>query len=86
MEVAVFYALGVALIAVGIIIIVVAIILASMRGAGKGRVKNAGIIMIGPVPIIFGTDKKSVKTVLVLALALTIAVIIAMVIFYWLLR
>ena len=86
MEVAVFYALGVALIAVGIIIIVVAIILASMRGAGKGRVKSAGIIVIGPVPIIFGTDKKSVKTVLVLALALTIAVIIAMVIFYWLLR
>jgi len=85
-EVAVFYALGVALIAVGIIIIVVAIILASMRETGKGRVKNAGIIMIGPVPIIFGTDKKSVKTVLVLALALTIAVIIAMVIFYWLLR
>ena len=86
MEVAVFYALGVALIAVGIIIIVVAIILAWMRGAGKGRVKSAGIIMIGPVPIFFGTDKKSVKTVLVLALALTVAVIIAMVIFYWLLR
>ena len=86
MEAAIFYALGVALIAVGIIIIVVAIILASMREAGKGRVKSAGIIMIGPVPIIFGTDKKSVKSVLVLALALTIAVIIAMVIFYWLLR
>jgi len=84
-EVAVFYALGVALIAVGIIIIVVAIILASMRETGKGRVKNAGIIMIGPVPIIFGTDKKSVKTVLALALALTLAVIIAMIIFYWLL-
>ena len=85
MEAAVFYALGVALIAVGIIIIVVAIILASMRETGKGRVKNAGIIMIGPVPIIFGTDKKSVKTVLALALALTLAVIIAMIIFYWLL-
>lgn len=86
MEAAVFYALGVALIAVGIIIIVVAIILASVQEAGKGRVKSAGIIMIGPVPIIFGADKKSVKNVLVLALALTIAVIIAMLVFYWLLR
>jgi uncharacterized protein (TIGR00304 family) len=85
-DAAVFYSLGTVLIAVGIIIIVLAIILASMRGAGKGKVKAAGVIMIGPVPIIFGTDKKSVKTVLVLALALTIAVIIAMVIFYWLLR
>ena len=36
--------------------------------------------MIGPIPIIFGTDKKSVKTVLALALALTIVVLIVMVI------
>ena len=68
-DLAVFYALGVALVVVGIIIIVVAIILVSMRGAGKGKVKAAGVIMIGPIPIIFGTDKKSVKSVLVLALA-----------------
>ena len=53
-----------------------------MRGAGKVKVNGAGVIMIGPVPIIFGTDKKSVKTVLVLALALTVAVIVVMVIFY----
>jgi uncharacterized protein (TIGR00304 family) len=85
-DAAVFYSIGAALIAVGIIIIIVAVILASTRGAGSGRMKGAGVIMIGPVPIIFGTDKKSVKSVLVLALALTIAVIIAMVVFYWLLR
>jgi uncharacterized protein (TIGR00304 family) len=82
----VFYLLGATLIAAGIIIIVVTIILASIRGAEKGAVKGAGVIMIGPVPIIFGTDKKSVKTVLMLALALTIAMIIVMVVFYWLLR
>ena len=86
MVLAVFYALGIALVAVGIIIIAVAIILASMRGAGKGKVKAAGVIMIGPIPIIFGTDKKSVKSVLALALALTITVMVAMIIFYFLLR
>jgi uncharacterized protein (TIGR00304 family) len=85
-DLAVFYALGVALVAVGIIIIVVSIILASMRGAGKGKVKAAGVIMIGPIPIIFGTDKKSVKSVLALALALTITVVVAMVVYYWLVR
>jgi uncharacterized protein (TIGR00304 family) len=83
-DIEVFYSLGVALVAVGIIIIVVSIILASTRRNDK--VKAAGVVMIGPVPIIFGTDKKSIKTVLVLALALTFAVIIAMVVFYWLLR
>jgi len=88
MDAAVFYALGIALVAVGIIIIVTAIILASMRDAekGKAKVKGAGVIMIGPIPIIFGTDKKSVKAVLALALALTITLVIATVIYYWLLR
>jgi uncharacterized protein (TIGR00304 family) len=85
-DLAVFYALGIALVVVGIIVIVISIILASMRGAGKGKVKGAGVIMIGPIPIIFGTDKKSVKSVLALALALTITLVIATVIYYWLLR
>ena len=86
MDLTVFYALGIALIFVGIIVIVAAIIVASARGATKGKVKGAGVIMIGPIPIIFGTDKKSVKTVLALALALVIALIIAMVVYYFLLR
>jgi uncharacterized protein (TIGR00304 family) len=85
-DLAVFYALGIALILVGIIVIIAAIIVASARRAGKGKVKGAGVIMIGPIPIIFGTDKKSVKTVLALALALVIALIIAMVVYYFLFR
>ncbi len=34
--------------------------------------KDAGIVMIGPVPIIFGTDSGSVKTVIVLTILLMI--------------
>ena len=86
MDLEVFYAIGIALVAVGIIIIAAAIILLGTRGGGKGKVKGAGVIMIGPIPIIFGTDKKSVKAVLALALALTVALIIAMIIYYFLLR
>ncbi len=86
MDVAVFYTFGLALIIIGVIVVVLAIILSSARGGGKSRIKGAGVIMIGPIPIIFGTDKKSVKTVLALALALTIALIIAMIVYYWLLR
>ena len=67
-------------------LIVLAVILASMRGGSRGKVKAAGVIMIGPIPIIFGSDKKSVKDVLPLAIALTIVVVVATVIFYWLLR
>ena len=79
MDLTVFYGLGVALIVVGIIVIVAVILLASVSGANQGKVRGAGVIMIGPIPIIFGTDKKSVKTVLALALALTIVVLIIIV-------
>jgi len=85
-DLSVFYAFGVALVAVGFIIIVIAIILVSRGGAGKGKVKAAGVVMIGPIPIIFGTDKKSVKSVLALALSLTIALVVATIVYYWLLR
>ena len=86
MDPTVFYTIGIALIVVGVIVIVAAIIFISIRGAMKGNVHGAGVIMIGPIPIIFGTDKKSVKSVLALALSLTIVVLIITVVYYWLLR
>jgi uncharacterized protein (TIGR00304 family) len=85
-DLAVFYTLGIALIVVGIIVIVAAIILASVGDTKKGKLNAAGVIMIGPIPIIFGTDKKSVKTVLALALALTIVALMIIIINYWLPR
>ena len=86
MDITDFYTLGVALVVVGIIIIAAVIILASAGGSKKGKVQSAGVIMIGPIPIIFGADKKSVKTVVALALALTIVVLIITLVYYWLLR
>ncbi len=80
------YALGIALILVGVIVIAIAVILLSVSGAKKGKVKGGGAIIIGPLPIIFGTDKKSLKTVLLLSLALTVTLLVAMVVYYLLLR
>jgi uncharacterized protein (TIGR00304 family) len=87
LDLSVFFMLAIALIIIGILIIIAALVLAMARGGeDKRRVKGAGVIMIGPIPIIFGTDKKSVKTVLVLALALTIMIVVAMMIYYLLMR
>jgi uncharacterized protein (TIGR00304 family) len=78
------YALGIALIAVGIIVIVAVIIFASIRGGKKsGSVRGAGVVMVGPIPIIFGSDKKAVKVVLVLSVALTIIALIIFLLNYW---
>jgi len=46
-------------------------------GAGEGHegttVRGGGVIMIGPIPIIFGTDVGALKVVMILALLLMIA-------------
>ena len=77
--------MGIVLILVGIPIIVIAVIVLSMRSAGKSKIRGGGAVIIGPIPIIFGTDKKSLKTIISLSLALTILLISVLVIRYWLL-
>lgn len=80
------YALGTALILVGALIIALAFLSLVIQGAKKGKVKGGGAIIIGPVPIIFGTDNKSLKTVLLLSLALTVLLVVVMILSYLLFR
>jgi uncharacterized protein (TIGR00304 family) len=82
MDSAALFALGIALIFVGVLLIVVAVVLLSVSGVGKGKVKGGGIVMIGPVPIIFGTDKESLRPVLLLIVVL----VVGMVVYHLLLR
>ncbi len=75
------YLVGFALIFIGILIVALLVLVKSAR-AGKGRFKGAGAVIVGPVPIVFGTDRKSVKTVLVLAIVLTALVLAVTVVNY----
>ena len=74
------------MVVIGVIVIISTLILASSRRSEKDKAEVAGIVMIGPISIIFGTDKKSIKEVLALAFAVTVALIIATVLYYLLLR
>ena len=76
------YSAGFALVLAGIIIVILVILILSIRSAGKGKVRGGGAVIIGPVPVIFGTDKKSLKTVLLLSIALTVLVLIVIVVQY----
>lgn len=83
------YLFGFVLVVVGLLVVVVTLILMSRRRSpseGRTEVRGAGVIMIGPIPIILGTDKKSIKEVLVLALALTVVVFVMTLVYYWWLR
>jgi uncharacterized protein (TIGR00304 family) len=72
--------LGIVLIMLGMFLLVFWMITRSIReSAGNNTRENAnvsGVIMIGPVPIVFGSDKRSAMMAIVLAIVLMILAII----------
>ena len=42
----------------------------SLLGKVESKIKAGGVIMLGPIPIIFGSDKESAKTATILAIIL----------------
>ena len=71
------YTVGFVLILAGFITIFVAALLLFFKAfRGKGSVRGGGVVMIGPFPIVFGTDKESVKMLLLLSIALIAFVLI----------
>ena len=68
--------IGFLLIIFGFVLAFVVMIAMAVRGAGNsGKGRTAGIVLIGPIPIIFGSDKDSVKILMILAIIL-IAVVL----------
>lgn len=62
---------GVILVVAGFSVMFIATVLLFLTTLkGKAKVKGGGAIIIGPFPIIFGTDKESVKILLVLSIIL----------------
>jgi len=79
--------LGVILVFSGFIMAFVAVILLFLTTIrGKGKVKGGGAVIIGPFPIVFGTDRESIKILLVLSMALIILILVTMVIFHYTLK
>ncbi|MCX8176471.1 MAG: DUF131 domain-containing protein [Candidatus Bathyarchaeota archaeon] len=67
-----FTVLGFILVFVGILIIAVAMLLAVFTSLGKGRVESGGVILLGPIPIVFGSNIKTVKTLVLIFIFLVI--------------
>ena len=71
---------GFLLIIIGFIITFLAIFLLVFHSAKtKGEMKGAGVILGGPFPIIFGTDKQSVKVLLVLTINIIVLMIVLLI-------
>jgi len=71
--------LGVLLIFVGFAIVFLAVLLLLFRSAkGTSKVRGGGVVLIGPFPIVFGTDRESVKLLLILSIVLVVTVFFVM--------
>ena len=73
--------IGILLIVAGFLLAFVAAAIMALRSrGGDGQTKSAGIILIGPIPIIFGSDRDSTKTLVVLAIILIVVVLVSILI------
>lgn len=67
--------IGMALIVAGILVIVIV----ALYGAFKsGEAKYGGVIMIGPFPLIFGSDREALKIAIIGAIVLMVLALILM--------
>jgi len=81
------WSIGFTLVFVGFAIALIAAVLIFLKGAkSKGKVKGGGVVIIGPIPIIFGTDKESVKIILTLTIILIILLLVWMALYYRILQ
>ena len=72
------YDLGLILIVAGFLLLFIGVIL-MFRGRGRG----GGIILIGPFPIVWGSDKEALKWVVILFILMFIFYIIISIMFEW---
>lgn len=65
---------GTAFIVFGVLLVVTGMLAASLGGQGQDgpNVRGGGVVFLGPIPIVFGTDRNTTVTVAVLALLLIV--------------
>lgn len=69
---------GVAIVLAGFLVVFLAMMMGSRSsesGEGRPEVKGGGVILIGPIPIVFGSDAKWTSVAIVLTIVLIILVL-----------
>ncbi len=72
--------IGVAIILAGFLVVFLATVMSgksSGEGEGRAHVKGGGVVMLGPIPIIFGSDAKWASVAIVLAIVLIVVVLLS---------
>lgn len=72
------FVIGFTLLFIGVILVFLGALAGVVR-QGEGKVEVGGVVMIGPIPIAFGSSSKALLAAMVLAVALMVMAIL----FYW---
>ncbi|RUM48024.1 MAG: TIGR00304 family protein [Hyperthermus sp.] len=70
--------IGFALIFVGMLVMIASILYQALKQGGGG--KYGGVVVIGPLPIVFGSDSGMVKIAVISAIALMVIALLLMII------
>jgi len=75
--------IGITLILAGVVVTFISVVLLFFTALrGRSKVKGGGAVIIGPFPIIFGTDKESVRMLLLLSIVLIGLLLVFMAVSY----
>lgn len=79
--------IGITLILAGFVVTFISVVLLFFTASrGRSKVKGGGAVIIGPFPIIFGTDKESVRMLLLLSIILIGLLLVFMAVSYLVFR
>lgn len=80
MEGQVLVAAGILLVFLGIVLVFVGSLISVRTGESGGGVEGGGVVLIGPIPIVFGTSGRAAAIAALLAVILMVLVILLYVI------
>jgi len=69
---------GIGIILVGFLVVFLATVMSdksSEKGGRRTEVRGGGVVMVGPIPIVFGSDAKWASIAMVLAIVLVVVVL-----------
>ncbi len=70
-------AAGMLLIFLGVALVFLGVLLGAMQGSpGKGGAEAGGVVLIGPIPLIFGTSARAAMIAVVIAIVLLVAALV----------
>ncbi len=69
--------IGMILIFIGFLIIIIDLMMHyGMRGSTESKVRGGGVVIVGPVPIVFGSDRKMAVIAAIIGAALTLITVL----------